>query len=102
MAEPPSEGSDRPGGPSAAYVRIGPESGGTGGTGGTGSARAPDGRGGRLSIEIGGELSAATLPAVWPQAVEPVRRLRPKQVVIDVSRLTYCDGACLGLFAEIR
>lgn len=58
--------------------------------------------GGHVLLTIGGELSAATLPAIWSQALEPLQRLGPRRVEIDASQLTCGDSTCLALFAEIR
>jgi phospholipid/cholesterol/gamma-HCH transport system permease protein len=45
---------------------------------------------------------ATTLPEAWARAVEPLRHGPPSSLAIDVSQLTYCDGAGLGLFTELR
>jgi phospholipid/cholesterol/gamma-HCH transport system permease protein len=56
----------------------------------------------QVRLSIGGELDTGTLPQIWPQALGPLRRMRPKRVQIDASQLTCDDSACLALFAEIR
>jgi phospholipid/cholesterol/gamma-HCH transport system permease protein len=58
--------------------------------------------GGELAIALQGRLDSETLPEAWARTVEPVRRGTPKRVVVDASGLAYCDGAGLGLFAELR
>jgi phospholipid/cholesterol/gamma-HCH transport system permease protein len=57
---------------------------------------------GRASVALSGRLDAATLPRAWADAVEPVRVDPPRELTVDVSSLEYCDGAGLGLFAELR
>src|SRR5690242_19450000 len=58
--------------------------------------------GASLSMSLQGRLDATTLPAAWTQAVLPVRQSPPRSLQIDASGLTYCDGAGLGLFTELR
>src|SRR4051812_37327525 len=53
-------------------------------------------------IALAGRLDASTLPDAWTAAVEPAARQHVSQLTVDVSRLSYCDGAGLGLFAELR
>ena len=58
--------------------------------------------GGELSLAIDGSLSIETLKDAWDPTLAPIRRGRPERVAIDVAGLDYCDGAGLGLFAEVR
>ena len=60
------------------------------------------GKGEETRVSISGRLDAAALPQAWSEAVEPTRKQSPKRLLVDVSGLTYCDGAGLGLFAELR
>ncbi len=53
-------------------------------------------------VRLAGRLEAGTLPGVWAKTVEPLRRATPKRLVVDGSGIEYCDGAGLGLFAELR
>ena len=62
----------------------------------------PKADGGTLSMTLGGRLSLATLADAWGPTLDPVRSGKPKRVSIDVAELDYCDGAGLGLFAELR
>jgi phospholipid/cholesterol/gamma-HCH transport system permease protein len=55
-----------------------------------------------LEIALAGRLTATTVPQVWGGAVDPIRRATPGRVVVEGSGLTYCDGAGLALFAQIR
>ena len=59
-------------------------------------------RDGVLEITLAGRLTATTVPQVWDGAVESVRRSKPGRVLVEGADLTYCDGAGLALFAEIR
>jgi phospholipid/cholesterol/gamma-HCH transport system permease protein len=55
-----------------------------------------------LSAIMRGRLTAASV-AVWAaQILEPIQRLKPRQVMIQGSEMTYCDGAGLGLIGEVR
>ncbi len=60
------------------------------------------GDGGALTLAIEGSLSIGTLGAAWDATLDPIRRARPKRVTIEAERLDYCDGAGLGLLAEVR
>lgn len=55
-----------------------------------------------LEVDISGRLTATTVPQVWGSAVDRIRLSEPRQVIVDGARLTFCDGAGLALFAEIR
>jgi phospholipid/cholesterol/gamma-HCH transport system permease protein len=55
-----------------------------------------------LEIALGGRLTASTVASVWKGAVDPIARATPARVLVEASRLTYCDGAGLALFAQIR
>ncbi len=54
------------------------------------------------TLAISGRLDASTLVTVWDKAVEGVRPVSSGSVEVDLSALDYCDGAGLGLFAELR
>ncbi|HUO10584.1 MAG TPA: ABC transporter permease [Phycisphaerae bacterium] len=58
--------------------------------------------GGNARVGLAGRLDATTLPEAWSQAVIPIRKNLPAQLTVDVAGLSYCDGAGLGLFAELR
>lgn len=55
-----------------------------------------------LRVAITGRLTASMVPNVWSNALGPIRQSRPRQVIVDGSGVTYCDGAGLALFAQIR
>src|SRR5262249_1918147 len=56
----------------------------------------------QAAIELSGWLDATTLPQAWSEAVMPTLRESPAKLTVDLSNLNYCDGAGLGLFAELR
>jgi phospholipid/cholesterol/gamma-HCH transport system permease protein len=55
-----------------------------------------------VSITLGGRVDDTTLPSVWPEVISAARQLGSGRIILDVSQVSYCDGAGLGLFAEIR
>jgi phospholipid/cholesterol/gamma-HCH transport system permease protein len=57
---------------------------------------------GTVRIALAGRLDASTLRQAWEAVVTPAQRQSPSELVVDVSGLTYCDGAGLGLLAELR
>src|ERR1700722_15284553 len=54
-----------------------------------------------LRVAVTGRLTASLVPNVWGDALDPIRQSRPRQVIVDGSGVTYCDGAGLALFAQI-
>src|SRR5271169_2779203 len=57
---------------------------------------------GAVFIALGGRLDDATLPSVWSEVLNTARRSGRGSIDLDVSQVVYCDGAGLGLFAEVR
>jgi phospholipid/cholesterol/gamma-HCH transport system permease protein len=55
-----------------------------------------------FAIALIGRLDASTLGQAWRQAVDPAAKERAKTITVDAGQITYCDGAGLGLFAELR
>ena len=55
-----------------------------------------------MVLSLAGRLDSGTLLDAWSRSVEPVRQARPRKLRVDAAGLTYCDGAGLGLFAELR
>ena len=62
---------------------------------------AQESSGGTL-VTLCGRLDASTLPKAWTEVVDPTRKGPPQNLLVDVAQLTYCDGAGLGFFAELR
>jgi phospholipid/cholesterol/gamma-HCH transport system permease protein len=54
------------------------------------------------AVAISGRLDASTLVTAWDAAVEGVCPMSSGPVQVDLSSLEYCDGAGLGLIAELR
>jgi phospholipid/cholesterol/gamma-HCH transport system permease protein len=49
-----------------------------------------------------GRLTAASVSASAGRILEPIMRLRPREVILDGAQMTYCDGAGIGLIGEVR
>jgi phospholipid/cholesterol/gamma-HCH transport system permease protein len=56
----------------------------------------------RMVLTITGRLDSRTVLEAWAQAVAPARETRPQHLTVNATGLSYCDGAGLGLFAELR
>lgn len=57
--------------------------------------------GGGLTLAFEGRLDAATTADLWQGAVDTVRHSDAKRLVVDASRIDYCDGAGVGLLVEL-
>lgn len=55
----------------------------------------------RGDITLSGHLDATTLAGIWKQVVPPLRRSSVRDLHVDARDLAYCDGAGLGLLAEV-
>ncbi len=60
----------------------------------------PAGREARIVLR--GRLDADSIAANWAHVVEPIREARTPAINIDASGVDYCDGAGLGLLAELQ
>jgi phospholipid/cholesterol/gamma-HCH transport system permease protein len=49
-----------------------------------------------------GRLTAASVIPAASRILDSVQRLKPREVVIEGSNVTYCDGAGIGLIGEVR
>jgi len=58
--------------------------------------------GDKLSIAFHGRLDSTTLPAAWEKSARAAQKEKAREIVVDAGGITYCDGAGLGLFAELR
>jgi phospholipid/cholesterol/gamma-HCH transport system permease protein len=56
----------------------------------------------RVQLTIGGELSMATLPQIWPRVEEGLRGIGGVNLAVNVEPMECSDSSCLALFAEIR
>ena len=57
---------------------------------------------GAMVVRFRGRLDAAGVRAAWSQSRERITAGSPRRLVVDASGLSQCDGAGLGLFAELR
>lgn len=55
-----------------------------------------------MVLTLAGRLDSRTVSEAWALAVGPVRQTKPRRLVVNAGALSYCDGAGLGLFAELR
>jgi phospholipid/cholesterol/gamma-HCH transport system permease protein len=55
-----------------------------------------------LRISIKGSLNVHTLSGAWVKTFDALRKSQSRNVVINGADLNYCDGAGLGLLAEVR
>lgn len=58
-------------------------------------------QGGAARLVLSGRLDATTLPSVWSRVINPLLQSPPPQMSVDMSGVTYCDGAGIGLLMEI-
>jgi len=56
---------------------------------------------GGMVFTISGSLDSRTTGQAWQPALEALRLAQPRQLTIDASRLTYCDGAGAALLLEL-
>jgi len=59
-------------------------------------------RDGLLKLIFSGQLDAATTGTVWRRAEAAVTKSKPKNVVIDMAGIDYCDGAGIALLVHLR
>jgi phospholipid/cholesterol/gamma-HCH transport system permease protein len=59
-------------------------------------------RDGFLKLTIAGRLDSSTTGSVWRRATAAVGAAMATDVVIDASRIEYCDGAGIALLVELR
>src|SRR5882672_9467508 len=55
-----------------------------------------------LTALLSGRLTAASVAASAQQVLEPIKRTKLHDLIIDGSEIAYCDGAGIGLIGEIR
>ncbi len=69
---------------------------------GSASFHADVSRDGVLTLTIGGRLDSHTTGSVWREAAQILAQGQPSLIVVDASRINYCDGSGIGLFVELR
>lgn len=57
---------------------------------------------GVLTLTLQGRLDVHTTGGAWHEAMEAVQQASPAKVVVDASRVTYCDGAGIGLLVQLQ
>src|SRR6476661_982544 len=55
-----------------------------------------------VTVTLRGRLTAASVAVAAREILGPVKRLKPREVILDGSEVTYCDGAGIGLIGEVR
>lgn len=59
-------------------------------------------RDGTLKLIIAGRLDAETTGTIWRRAVANVKAADATNVVVEASRIEYCDGAGIALLVQLR
>ncbi len=57
---------------------------------------------GTLTLSIDGQLDSTTTGALWRQVILALEREKKAHLIVDASRITYCDGAGIALLLELR
>jgi phospholipid/cholesterol/gamma-HCH transport system permease protein len=65
------------------------------------SIRADSSVPGGLSLTIEGRLDSATTAKVWREATGAIEKMSPSRVVVDASKINYCDVSGIGLLVDI-
>jgi len=52
-------------------------------------------------LALAGRLDAASLGPIWPQARQALARNPDRPIVVDCSRVDYCDGAGIALLVDL-
>jgi phospholipid/cholesterol/gamma-HCH transport system permease protein len=55
-----------------------------------------------LRVVITGRLDTDTAGRLWPQAINKLTESKPQTLVVDASRIEYCDGTGIGLLLELK
>lgn len=55
-----------------------------------------------LTLRLSGQLNVRSVGALWRQTDRLFAKLAPRKLVLDATRLLYCDGAGVGYIAEFR
>lgn len=57
---------------------------------------------GVLTLTLQGRLDVHTTGRAWHEAMQALQQASPAKVVVDASRVTYCDGAGIGLLVQLQ
>lgn len=55
---------------------------------------------GGLTLIIEGSLDSSTTGRIWREAKESLQKRTPLKIIIDATKIDYCDGSGIGLFIE--
>ncbi|HOW58327.1 MAG TPA: MlaE family lipid ABC transporter permease subunit [Candidatus Omnitrophota bacterium] len=61
-----------------------------------------DPQGGKILLFLSGHFSAKTAGGVWQESTTLLHATQPRELVLDVSGLTYCDMTGIGLIRELK
>lgn len=53
-------------------------------------------------IAVAGRLDAGSFASAWEQMVDPLEGSAARRLQVNLAKLEYCDGAGLGVLAEVR
>ncbi|MBI1785422.1 MlaE family lipid ABC transporter permease subunit [Candidatus Sumerlaeota bacterium] len=56
---------------------------------------------GTLTLSIIGRLDAHSTAQIWKEAFEAIGKVPPQRIIIDASKMDYCDGAGIGFLVEL-
>lgn len=57
---------------------------------------------GLLTITIEDRLDSTTTGTIWRESTEALDKTPARKLIVDVSKINYCDGSGIGLFVELR
>jgi len=57
---------------------------------------------GALVLSLTGALDASSTGQAWRNALHLIDVHQPRRLIVDASKLTYCDGAGVALLLELR
>jgi phospholipid/cholesterol/gamma-HCH transport system permease protein len=55
-----------------------------------------------LNLKIAGRLDSYTTGRAWSETLSALKSSSPRQVVVDASEVSYCDGSGVALFIKLR
>jgi phospholipid/cholesterol/gamma-HCH transport system permease protein len=54
-----------------------------------------------LTLIIEGSLDSATTGRIWREAEETLEKRTPLKIIVDATKIDYCDGSGTGFFVEL-
>ncbi len=64
--------------------------------------RSEPGEGGVLTVTLEGSLDSRTTGRVWREAVHILEKQRANALVVETSKIHYCDGSGIGLLFDLK